>query len=320
METTALCVREIDYMFTPFRHRKMMLPTRLVLAPVASPVEPADMSGYYRLRAEHSVGLMITAPLAVAEPAGDMLRFFGGKALRAWKDIARGVHAAGPCRMAPLLSHAWYPGGAADMSRGQIHDVLYAFSRAAHAARALGFDAVAINAADSQLIEAFLQQESNTRTDEYGGEMAGRVRFAAQVVQVVRKAVGRRFPLIFRFSQTALGNSASPAELQSMLTPLCESGVDIFACAGRLAHQPVFKGSPLNLAGWTRLLTGRPVITEGSVGSRSVHLPHLVQRMRAQEFDLIAVGRALAADAEWGTKWREAREHQITPPPARDAG
>lgn len=320
MNTTALCLRELDYLFTPFHSRKLTLPTRLVMAPVSCPVPHADRLQYYRHRAAGELGLIITEPLAVCAAPDDMPRFYGGAALRAWKGIARAVHAEG-CRIAPQLSCPCGEGEVESMSRGRMHELALAFGRAAAAARTLGFDAVVIDGAGAHLIEQFLRPDSNKRHDEYGGDIVRRVRFASRVVQGIRKWVGRHFPVIFRFAQLSPGGGAmpllaSPAELQEFLHALCESGVDIFACAGGQAHLPVFRGSPLNLAGWVRLLSSRPVITEGGIGRSGVHLPPMVQRLRAQEFDLIAVGRALAADAEWGSKWREAREHQITPPPA----
>lgn len=61
------------------------------------------------------------------------------------------------------------------------------------------------------------------------------------------------------------------------------------------------------------MLTGRPTITEGAVGLPGVQILPLVRRLRAKEFDLISVGRAILADAEWGSKLRQAREDEIKP-------
>lgn len=88
---------------------------------------------------------------------------------------------------------------------------------------------------------------------------------------------------------------------------------------------PEFEGSRLNLAGWTKKLTGKPSISVGSVGlkgdftnafdggpeAEAASVEPLVERLKAGEFDLIAVGRALLADAEWAEKIRHAREKDI---------
>lgn len=317
-----------------------MAPVQRFFAQDGIPTE--EMLRYYYRRAVESMGLIVTEPVAVPDVAAPadagMSSFYGGSALRAWKHICRMVHTT-PCRIAPLLTHAGMlrqvggsivpigPSGRAvipgtrqgeSMSASRIESVAHSFGRAAVAARILGFDAVAVNGADAHLIEQYLRSETNLRHDEFGGDIAGRVRFACLVVQAVRKAIGRCIPILFRFSQFSplFGRSplvASPAELELMLTPLVNAGVDIFCCADTQASLPAFGGSPLNIAGWTRLLTGRPTITEGAVGLPGVEIHPLVRRMRAAEFDLVSVGRALLADAAWGSKVRSGRENEIAP-------
>ena len=108
--------------------------------------------------------------------------------------------------------------------------------------------------------------------------------------------------------------------METFLTPLVDVGVDIFHCSTRRFFEPEFPGSNLNLAGWTRKITAKPVITVGSVGldtdfisnrmSPEKNIPHssektiqyLLERIERKEFDLIALGRALLSDPEWVTK------------------
>ena len=85
--------------------------------------------------------------------------------------------------------------------------------------------------------------------------------------------------------------------------------------------------SSLNLAGWTKKLTGRPVITVGSVGLDNDFINGLFQRERAgtsdldtllgmlerDEVDLVAIGRALLVDPEWATKLRNGRLTELLP-------
>lgn len=347
MKTTALALRDVDFLFTPFVHRKLRLPTRLVMAPVQrylarDGVPTEEMMQYYYRRAVNAMGLIMTEPVAVPESAAaadtDMAVFYGGSALRAWKRICRVVHST-PCRIAPLLSHAGIlrhmQGGALPIGPGRgvgipgagqtetmnhtrIEEVAGAFGRGAATAKILGFDAVVINGADAHLIEQFLRPETNHRHDEYGGDICGRSRFACAVVHAVRKAVGRQFPILFRFAQYGLlyGRSplaSDPDELHTFLGALCDAGVDMFCCADTQASLPAFGGSFLNLAGWARMLTGRPTITEGAVGLAGVSVQNLARRLCANEFDLMSVGRALLADCAWGTKIRFAREAEIIP-------
>lgn len=361
-----LLIRDVELLFRPFRHRKLSLVSRIVMAPMSRYFSPdgipgAEMARYYRRRAERQVGLIITESATVDEASASadscMPQFHGGAALRAWKQICRLVHAT-DCKIAPQLCHVGmarprsgdipHPGAppigpsgidplslektGEAMSREKITEVCDAFASAARDAVRLGFDAVEIQGAHGFLIDQFFWKETNKRTDIYGGDLVGRTRFACEVVQSVRKAVGSSFPIIFRFSQWKIGHYGarlvnSPGELAEFLRPLCEAGVDVFDCSVRRHGEPAFTGNPLSLAGWTRLLSGKPVISVGSVGlskplsaeqpaieaAPTVGLEQLLRQMSAGEFDLISVGRALLADAAWAEKIRYGREEEIIP-------
>ena len=91
--------------------------------------------------------------------------------------------------------------------------------------------------------------------------------------------------------------------------------------------EPEFEGSDLTLAGWTKALTGKPVITVGSVGldtnfieslterkgGKAAGLDPLLRRLKNREFDLVAVGRALLADPAWALKIHQGREKDLIP-------
>ena len=107
----------------------------------------------------------------------------------------------------------------------------------------------------------------------------------------------------------------TPEELESILTPLAAAGVDAFHASTRRYWLPEFDGSDLNLAGWTKKLTGKPTVTVGSVGldgdfmrgfagegSPLKSIDDLLDRLEHEEFDLVAVGRALLQDPEWAAK------------------
>lgn len=90
---------------------------------------------------------------------------------------------------------------------------------------------------------------------------------------------------------------------------------------------PEFGGSRLNFAGWTKKLTGKPVITVGSVGldgdflatlfqgkdANNTGVSDLVEMVARNEVDLVAVGRALLADPAWATKISDGRADDIVP-------
>jgi 2,4-dienoyl-CoA reductase-like NADH-dependent reductase (Old Yellow Enzyme family) len=213
------------------------------------------------------------------------------------------------------------------MSEEAIADTVAAFARAAADARRLGFDAVEIHGAHGYLIDQFFWDGTNRRTDRWGGAtLPERARFAAEVVAAVRAAVGPDLPVILRLSQWKQQDytarlAQTPQEMAAWLEPLVAAGANVLHCSQRRFWEPEFPEidgeTGLNFAGWAKKLTGAATISVGSVGlsgdffgafggkgSESVGLERLIARMERDEFDLIAVGRALLTDPAWVAKIR----------------
>jgi 2,4-dienoyl-CoA reductase-like NADH-dependent reductase (Old Yellow Enzyme family) len=218
------------------------------------------------------------------------------------------------------------------MSLSEIEQIVSAFGQAAGDAKRLGFDGIELHGAHGYLIDQFFWEKTNQRQDRYGGDLVSRSRFAVEIVQACREAVGPDFPIQFRYSQWKLGNyqaklAETPELLAAFLTPLVQAGIDIFHCSTRRYWTPEFANSSLNLAGWTRQLTGKPTITVGSVGldnnfidffaagkgAKATTIMPLIERLQKQEFDLVAVGRALLADPAWASKTRQKRIDELIP-------
>ena len=297
-------------------------------------------------------GVGIGHPASVDKPSIPLM--FGKNPLHGWRGVVTAVHAAGGL-IAPQLWHqgvmrdpqvsaaphvhgvrpsgVWGPaGGTASLDRDyvervlpatqpmtetEILDVIAAFRQAALVAREIGFDAIALHGAHGYLIDSFLWHETNRRGDRWGGEPAGRARFAVEVVRAIRD-VAADLPVIFRFSQFKLQDykarlAETPDELGDLLRPIAEAGVDLFDGSQRYFDTPIFKNSPLNLAGWAKRLTGVASMTVGGVGldqgggrvhidagsSAVNNLPRLAERFAAGEFDLVGVGRSLLNDPLW---------------------
>jgi len=213
------------------------------------------------------------------------------------------------------------------MSDEAIADTIAAFGRAAADARRLGFDTVEIHGAHGYLLDQFFWIGTNSRTDRFGGAtVKQRARFAAEVVKSVSEAVGPNYPIILRLSQWKQQDfdariADTPEAMADWLIPLVQAGVDVLHCSQRRFWEPEFPEidgeSGLNFAGWAKKLTGVPTISVGSVGlsgdfigsfggaeSKPASLEALIRRMESEEFDLIAVGRALLGDSRWATKIR----------------
>jgi len=220
-----------------------------------------------------------------------------------------------------------------EMTEDDIWDVIAAFAKAAADAKAIGFDGVEIHGAHGYLVDQFFWEGLNERTDKWGGSLVKRTRFAAEIIKAVRAEVGPEFPIILRWSQwkqqeysAKLAQTAT--ELETFLSPLVEAGVDIFHCSTRRFWEPEFEGSDMNLAGWVKKITGKPTITVGSVGldaafteegksefsdANPESLDKVTERLARDEFDLVAVGRALIANPDWANKVQAGTTGDLVP-------
>jgi 2,4-dienoyl-CoA reductase-like NADH-dependent reductase (Old Yellow Enzyme family) len=214
------------------------------------------------------------------------------------------------------------------MTERDIEEVIEAYARSAMHALECGFDGIAIHGGHGYLIDNFLWSVTNQRSDMWGGSRRERSRFAAEVVRAIRRAIGPDMPIVFRFSQwkqqdfkARLANS--PAELEDVLAPIAEAGVDIFDASVRYFNRAEFpeQAGPdgeMNLAGWAKRVTGCLSMTVGGVGlnngmydsnkqggaQASNNLELLMERFNRGEFDLVGVGRSLLQDPQWALKAR----------------
>ncbi|MBT2370365.1 NADH:flavin oxidoreductase [Streptomyces sp. ISL-10] len=342
----------------------LTVPNRIVMAPMTRMFSPGgvpgeDVRSYYARRAAAGVGLIITEGTYVGhDSAGQsdrVPRFQGEEQLAGWAKVAEAVHAAGgtivpqlwhigmvrkqgdpPYADAPAVGPSGIrldgaEGTGKAMTQRDLDDVIGAFADAAAAAERIGFDGVELHGAHGYLLDQFLWAGTNRRTDAYGGDPVARTKFAAEIVAAVRETVSPDFPVIFRYSQWKQEAydarlAETPEELEAILTPLAAAGVDGFHASTRRYWLPEFEGSDLNLAGWTKKLTGRPTITVGSVsldgdfirgfmgeGAPVQGIDNLLDRLERDEFDLVAVGRALLQDPEWAAKVLGGRFEELQP-------
>jgi 2,4-dienoyl-CoA reductase-like NADH-dependent reductase (Old Yellow Enzyme family) len=103
--------------------------------------------------------------------------------------------------------------------------------------------------------------------------------------------------------------------------------VDLYHCSQRRFWEPEFEGSSLNLAGWTKKLTGKPSITVGSVtlneeflasfGSAEsaavTGIDDLLDRLEREEFDLVAIGRSLIVNPSWAAIVQRGEIRELLP-------
>lgn len=339
-------------LFNPLTVRSMTVRNRFAMAPMTRSASPAgvpgtDVADYYARRAAGGVGLIITEGVRLSDPAAgwpaSIPTLAGDDVLAGWPAVTGAVHAHG----AAIAAQLWHQGAERDERDGvvavspsgvngsgeqkgralrtdELAEIAESYAAAARNARAVGFDAVELHGAHGYLLDEFLWDRTNLRTDRYGGDLGDRTRFPAEVVAAVRSAVGPDYPIIYRFSQWKQGDYAAsvaedPARLQELLGPLVDAGVDMLHPSTRRHYQPAFPNSDpvLSLGGWTKKVTGVPVIAVGSVGLQTEFTPgrsagrippapvdRLLDQFASGEFDVVAVGRALLADPTWVNRLR----------------
>ncbi|MEE9347112.1 MAG: NADH:flavin oxidoreductase [Robiginitomaculum sp.] len=348
-------------LFKPFSCKGLDLPNRIVMAPMTRSQSPDGVptdavAGYYARRAAADVGLIITEGTVInrggASGDANIPLFHGEAAMAGWKNVVEKTHAAGG-KIAPQIWHQGlarrpgtgaYPDAPSDSPSGITHkgkevayvptesdiaDMVDAFANAAGDAAKAGFDCIELHGAHGYLIDQFFWEVMNVREDKYGGGLTERVSFAAEIIKACRKQIGADMPIILRYSQWKQQDYAArladtPQKLEQFLSVLVDAGVDIFHCSQRRFWESEFEGSELNLAGWTKKITGLPTISVGSVGlagdfigsfggegSKAAPLDALYARMDAGEFDLIAIGRAVLQDPHWATKVKEGRMDEL---------
>ncbi|MGW3494677.1 NADH:flavin oxidoreductase [Streptomyces sp. NPDC001020] len=362
MTVTASPSRAAEILSRPATINGLTVRNRIAMAPMTRQFSPGgipgeDVASYYARRAAADVGLIITEGTYVGHASAGQSdrvpRFHGEEQLAGWAKVAEAVHAAGGA-IVPQLWHIGMVRKAGDppyadapavgpsgirldgtegtgraMTRQDLDDVIGAFAEAAAAAERIGFDGVEVHGAHGYLVDQFLWAGTNRRTDAYGGDPVARTKFAAEIVAAVREAVSPDFPILFRYSQWKSDNydarlAETPEELEAILTPLAAAGVDAFHASTRRYWLPEFDGADLNLAGWTKKLTGKPAITVGSVGldgdfirafagegAPVKGIDNLLDRLESEEFDLVAVGRALLQDPRWVAKVLQGRFDEL---------
>ncbi|MBX3530188.1 MAG: NADH:flavin oxidoreductase [Rhizobiaceae bacterium] len=338
------------------KNRIAMAPMSRYLSPGGVPHD--GVVDYYRRRAEADVGLIITEGTYIGHPSAATYKhvpnFYGDEALAGWSRVRRAVHDAGG-RIFPQL---WHTGSFRNSSMGpvegvpgfgpsenanaytnhpelshamterDIEEVIDAYAQAAADAQALGFDGVELHGAHGYLIDEFFWDRTNRRGDRWGGDRRERTRFAVEILGAIRQRVGPDFPISLRWSlwkqQDYLAKLAdNPRELAEILEPLVDAGVTILHTSTRRFWGPGFpEENDLTLAGWTKKITGLPVIMVGGAGldragidvvTEVASLDVLEKPLERDEFDVLAVGRALLADPEWAIKAREGRMADCRP-------
>ena len=197
-----------------------------------------------------------------------------------------------------------------EMSADDIRTNIAAWRDAAQRSVDAGFDVCEIHGAHGYLIHQFLSPLSNRRTDAYGGDLEGRMRFALEIVDAVRSVWPSDRPLFFRVSAVeGAGGEWVMSDTLKLATALKEHGVDVIDCSsggimgqGELPAVPRVPGYGVGYAGVVRRKCDVPTMAVGLI-TQPEHAEAILEQGHA---DLVALARELMAEPNWPVRAAQA--------------
>ncbi|UCG05612.1 MAG: FAD-dependent oxidoreductase [Desulfobacterales bacterium] len=327
-------------LFESFKVRNLVIPNRILMAPMGNNLSGADgivtprTRAYYLERARGGVGMIITEAVAVnltGRHRAGSLCLFDSAHEDGMRRLVEDIHHAGS-KVAIQLNHA---GRLVDpevsagrvvgpseipallgkalpspLSVREIQETVSDFARAAQMAVVLGFDAVEIHGAHGYLIHQFFSPRSNQRKDQYGGSLKGRMRFSLEIVKSVRQSVGNHLPIIFRISAEEYEEGGySLAEAISLGKALRDAGVDILHVSAGTTERPqssLYTIQPQALPEGCLIQFAekfRKEVGPPVIGVGRIASPEFAERLLMENrVDLVASGRGLLADPQWPKK------------------
>ncbi len=202
------------------------------------------------------------------------------------------------------------------LSVEQLHEIAAAYGHVAGLAKRAGFRMLMIHGGHGWLINQFLSPYFNHRTDEYGGSLENRCRFAREVLDAVRAAVGPRFPIEFRMSGTEFFEGGYGLDEGVAIAQQLEGKVDLLhVSAGTyqrgfgLTHPSMFEehGRNVYLAAEIKKHVSVPVATIGGLNDPA----QMEQIIASGQADVVYMARALLADPELPRKVVAGRDESV---------
>lgn len=357
-------------LFTPVKVGSITIKNRFAMAPMG-PLGLADANGgwnqrgidYYVERAKGGTGLIITGvtffdqvvekqdPSTVPNPLYKPVSF-----VKTSCEMTERVHAYGskiflqlsggfgrvtiptnvgdipPIAPSPI-PHRWLDKTCREISREEIQAIVRQFGEAAYHAKRAGFDGVQIHAVhEGYLMDQFAISMFNQRTDEYGGPLENRLRFARETVEEIKKRCGEDFPVTLRFSVKSMIKDwrvgALPGEdfeekgrdvaegleaarlLESYGYDALDTDVGTYD-AWWWNHPPMYqeKGLYRKYCKMVKEVVSIPVFCAGRMDDPDMAL----EAIRSGVCDIIDLGRPLLADPDYCNKLRAGRCREIRP-------
>ncbi|MQY72276.1 MAG: FAD-dependent oxidoreductase [Dehalococcoidia bacterium] len=332
-------------LWEPFRIGRMELKNRVVMPPMVTRYAADDgfvterTRDYYGARARGGAGLIIVEATYVHRQGWafpDQLGISDDKFVTGMSELVDVVHKHGakigiqihhggrqtkealgglqPVAPSPLpMAGGEMP---REMTVEEIAETVAYFAEAAIRAQKAGFDGVELHAAHGYLIDQFLSPTSNKRDDEYGGDLHRRARFLLEIIAAVKEAVGDDYPVWCRMDGKEYGVEGITLKDAQQTARLAEdAGLAAIHVSAWGPESPTNRTTPTftpvvieDLAEGIKKVVSIPVIAVGRI------TPEDAERLLKEgKADLIAIGKAMLADAEWSNKVASGKTEDITP-------
>ena len=336
----------LDTLFSPFSIGTLEIQNRIVMPPMATRYATLEgfatdrQTAYYVERARGGVGYITVEHTGILEQGKahpNMLLISSDEHASRIEGLIEAVHGVGG-KIIVQINHAGRQTSSAitgspivgpspipcptrdetprELSVSEIEEIIEAFTVAAQRVKNAGADGVELHMAHGYLLCSFLSPFSNRRSDQYGGGIQARARFALEVLKSVRNRVGPDFPISCRLSGDEYVDGGLKIEETKQVAQILEKeGADVLhvsacnAASGYLNHPPYYveEGVFVHLAEAIKSMVNIPVITVGRIRNPTM----ADQVLRDGKADLVSMGRALIADPHMPKKAQEGRLEDI---------
>lgn len=337
----------LDNLFSPITINGRQLKNRCIVPAMVMNLCEEDGScterfaAYHEAKAKGGFAMIITEDFAITNVAGKGHKYIGGlwkdEHIAGFKEYTDRLHKWGALSIVQLhhpgrqigvidTDTPWAPSAIPcpfsphmmphEMTIAEIHQVVKQFGEAAARAKAAGFDGCELHGAHGYLIEEFMSPYSNKRTDEYGGDLANRMRFALEIIHEVRKQTGDDFIIGYKLSTDEWVSGGLTIEDTKAYIPfLEETGINyIGASVGVYRSGDQIIPSMYTNHGWiadnakeVKSVATVPVYAIGRINDTRV-ADAIIKSGKA---DMVAMGRQSIADPDTPNKAKEGRFTEI---------
>jgi len=325
-----------DHLFSPFQLKDFTLKNRIGVAPMTRMSSPGesiprqDVLDFLVRRAKNGAALVYTEAIVTdnesAQGYPGQARLLTPRQIDAWKPVVEAIRKEGALSIMQMFHCgrvAWPEVNPAHrtiapsplspkqtnpltgkpfpipdaISKVDIDRVIAGFVETARGAVEAGFDGVEVHGAHGYLVNQFLSSYSNQRTDEYGGTVENRYRFAHEVIQAVRPVVPKDRLLTFRISNwgvvdmevSLFGNEAEYTEIVKRLS---EEPIDAISVSTYSYSEKAF-GTDKNMAQISRRATHLPIMICGNIHDRASAEDAL------RDADIVLSGKSILLNPDW---------------------